>query len=86
VTKKPKKTPRQRPFALNMPFYEAFRRFIGTEPAEVEALVAQRAKKKQSASKKVSGSPRRQKRPSLCKSTIEYGGVVDTSDTCKDQM
>jgi hypothetical protein len=62
VTKKPKKIPRQRPLALKMPFYEALRRFIGTDPAEVEALVVERGKKKKSLSKKVA-----QRSPSIKK-------------------
>lgn len=53
--KKPKikSTPPDPPFGLDMPFDEALRRFIGTDPAELEANVKRSKKKKPPGAKKV---------------------------------
>ena len=46
MKKKIKSTPPDPPFGLDMPFDEALRRFIGTDPAELEANVKRSKKKK----------------------------------------
>jgi hypothetical protein len=52
--KKPKikSTPPEPPFGLNMPFDEALRRFIGTDPGELEANIKRSKKKKPPGGKK----------------------------------
>jgi hypothetical protein len=52
--KKPKikSAPPDPPFGLNMPFDEALRRFVATDPAELEANVKRSKKKKPSGRKK----------------------------------
>lgn len=52
--KKPKikSVPPDPPFGLDMPFDEALRRFIGTDPAELEANVKRSKKKKPPGGKK----------------------------------
>jgi hypothetical protein len=44
--RKIKSTPPERPLGLDMPFDEALRRFIGTDPKEVEASIGRAKKKK----------------------------------------
>lgn len=46
MSKKIKSTPPEPPLGLDMPFDEALKRFIGTDPREVEAGVARAKKKK----------------------------------------
>ncbi|WP_257179361.1 MULTISPECIES: hypothetical protein [Bradyrhizobium] len=53
MSKKIKSTPPEPPLGLDMPFDEALKRFIGTDPREVEAGVARAKKKKPPGRKKV---------------------------------
>jgi hypothetical protein len=46
MKKKIKATPPEPPFGLDMPFDEALKRFVGTDPAEVEANIKRSKKKK----------------------------------------
>lgn len=46
MSKKIKSTPPEPPLGLDMPFDEALKRFIGTDPREVEAGIARAKKKK----------------------------------------
>jgi hypothetical protein len=50
--RKIKSTPPEPPFGLDMPFDEALKRFIGTDPKEVEANVIRAKQKKPPGSKK----------------------------------
>jgi hypothetical protein len=52
MKKKIKSTPPDPPLGINMPFDEALRRFIGTDPAEVEANITRSKKKKPPGGKK----------------------------------
>lgn len=54
MTKKIKATPPEPPFGLDMPFDEALKRFIATDPKEVEAS-ANGPKKKKPGGKKPPG-------------------------------
>jgi hypothetical protein len=47
-----KGTPPEPPLALDMPFDEAMKRFIGTDPREVEASIKRAKKKKPPGGKK----------------------------------
>lgn len=51
MSKKIRSTPPEPPLGLDMPFDEALKRFIGTDPREVEAGV-KRSKKKKPAGRK----------------------------------
>ena len=44
--RKIKSTPPEPPFGLDMPFDEALKRFIGSDPAEVDANIMRAKKKK----------------------------------------
>jgi hypothetical protein len=46
MKKKIKSTPPDPPFGLNMPFDEALKRFIATDPEELEANIKRSKKKK----------------------------------------
>lgn len=52
MSKKIRSTPPEPPLGLDMPFDEALKRFIGTDPNEVEASVRRAKKKKPPGGKK----------------------------------
>ena len=52
MSKKIRSTPPEPPLGLDMPFDEALRRFIGTDPNELEASVKRAKKKKPPGGKK----------------------------------
>jgi hypothetical protein len=54
--RKIKSTPPDPPFGLDIPFDEALRRFIETDPAEVEANI-RRSKKKKPPGAKIKAAP-----------------------------
>jgi hypothetical protein len=73
--KKPKikSAPPEPPFGLNMPFDEALKRFIATDPEELEANVKRSKKKKPPGGKK--------KNPSDGKVKSKSQNVVSLRDT-----
>jgi hypothetical protein len=56
MSRKIRSTPPEPPLGLDMPFDEALKRFIGTDPKEVEASVKRAKKKKPPGRKKKSPS------------------------------
>jgi hypothetical protein len=56
MNRKIKSTPPEPPFGIDMPFDEALKRFISTDPKEVEASVGRAKKKKPPGSKKLKPS------------------------------
>ena len=54
MSKKIRSTPPEPPLGLDMPFDEALKRFIGTDPREVEASIKRAKKKKPPGGKKKS--------------------------------
>ena len=57
MKKKIKSTPPEPPFGLDMPFDEAMKRFINTDPKEVEANIQRSKKKKPPGAKKKKAAP-----------------------------